>query len=55
MIVPIVNILVGVRYIACPEGYADHQTLDTAGKVIVGLFFAMIALVVLIVVLSAAS
>ncbi|MFK8111084.1 MAG: hypothetical protein AB8B91_02725 [Rubripirellula sp.] len=51
MIIPILNILVGVRAIACPEGYADHRTLDTAGKVIIGLFFGAIALAVLGVVL----
>ena len=47
MFVPFLNILVGIRCIACPEGYADHRTLDTAGKIIVGLFFAMFALIIL--------
>ena len=47
IIVPILNILVVIRCIACPEGYADHRTLDTAGKVIVGLFFAMFALLII--------
>lgn len=47
MLVPILNILVAVRCIACPEGYADHRTLDTPGKIIVGLFLGLFALVVL--------
>ena len=45
-LVPLLNILVGFRCIACPEGYADHRTLDTAGKIWVGLFVALILLVV---------
>lgn len=45
MLVPILNILVLVRCIACPEGYADHRTLDTAGKIIAGFFLAMFGLI----------
>lgn len=44
MNVPFLNILVAVRAFACPAGYADHRTLDTAGKIIVGLCLAMLAL-----------
>ncbi len=55
MFVPILNILVAVRCIACPEGYADHGTLDTAGKVIIGIFFAALALGVVAVILAAAA
>lgn len=46
MIVPILNIAVGVKCMAAPEGYADHKTLDTAGKIIIGLFLATIVLFV---------
>jgi len=55
IIVPILNILVVIRCIACPEGYADHRTLDTAGKIIVGLFFAMFALLIIGAILAAMS
>ncbi|NND96350.1 MAG: hypothetical protein HKN47_03350 [Pirellulaceae bacterium] len=55
MLVPILNILVGIRAIACPEGYGDHGQLDTAGKIIIGLFLGMIALAVIAVVVSIAA
>ncbi len=53
LIVPILNIFVGLRCIAYPEGYEDHKTLDTAAKVILGIFVAVIVLVILLVVLAA--
>ncbi|MCA9082710.1 MAG: DUF805 domain-containing protein [Planctomycetaceae bacterium] len=53
LIVPILNILVGLRCLACPEGYADHKTLDTAGKTIIGLFFGLIILAIAVVALVA--
>jgi len=46
LIVPILNILVGLRCLAAPEGYADHKTLDTAGKIIIGLIIGLFVLVV---------
>ncbi len=46
LIVPILNILVGLRCLAAPEGYADHKTLDTAGKIIIGLVIGLFVLVV---------
>jgi uncharacterized membrane protein YhaH (DUF805 family) len=46
LIVPILNIAVSVKCIAAPEGYADHKTLDTSGKVVVGLLLAAIVLTV---------
>ncbi len=46
MLVPILNIVVALRCIACPEGYAHHKTIDTAGKVIVGIFFLLLALAI---------
>ena len=38
------NVILFLRCIACPEGYADHRKLDTAGKIAIGLFFGSIAL-----------
>lgn len=52
MIVPFLNILVGFRCIALPEGYADHRTLDTVAKIWCGLFLAMLLLIVLAVVFA---
>ena len=34
MLVPIANLLVGIRCLICQEGYADTKKLDTTGKVI---------------------
>lgn len=42
--VPILNILVGIRCLACPEGYAQHKTLDTAGKIVGAIFIALMVL-----------
>lgn len=51
ILVPLLNILVAVRAIACPEGYADHHKLDTAGKILIGLsllaFVAVIGMTIL--------
>lgn len=52
--VPILNLIVLVRCLAGPEGYADHKTLDTAGKVIVGLILGLFVLVIGLVALGAA-
>ena len=40
--VPLLNIYVGLRLLAYPEGYADHRTFDTPAKVIIGLFLAVV-------------
>lgn len=43
-LVPFMNIWIHWRMMACPAGYEDHRTLDTAGKVISGLWIAVLAL-----------
>ena len=53
LIVPILNIVVTVRLIAAPEGYAIHKTLDTPGRVIVGLLIGIFLLLVAFVVFAA--
>ncbi|MFM7058499.1 MAG: DUF805 domain-containing protein [Planctomycetota bacterium] len=53
LIVPILNLVVGIRLIAAPEGYAVHKTLDGPGKVIVGLVIGAFLLLVAVVVLAA--
>lgn len=45
MLVPILNLLIGVRALICPEGYADHKTLDTPAKIIVGILLAFIGVI----------
>ena len=47
LLVPILNIWIALQCIAAPEGYAQHKTLDTPGKVIIGLFLGLIVLVIL--------
>ena len=44
MLVPLLNIYVGLRAIAFPEGYSDHKTLDTPAKVIIGIFVGFFVL-----------
>ncbi len=55
LIVPILNLVVAIRLVAAPEGYAVHKTLDTPGKVIVGLVIGAFLLVMAIFVLAAMS
>lgn len=44
--VPIMNIWIGWRMMACPEGYEDHRTLDTPGKVLSGIWIALMVLAI---------
>lgn len=44
VIVPFVNIYVGIRALAFPAGYADHGELDGPAKVIIGLFVGLFLL-----------
>ncbi len=46
-LVPFMNIWIHWRMMACPAGYEDHRTLDTAGKVISGIWIAFLALGIL--------
>jgi len=43
-IVPLANIYFALKATAFPEGYEDHKTMDTAGKVLIGLFVGAIVL-----------
>lgn len=51
--VPFLNIWIGWRMIACPAGYEHHRTLDTAGKVISGIFIGFFALAIIANILAA--
>lgn len=46
--IPLINLLLLIRCIVCPEGYADHKKLDTIGKILTAiaiiLFLAFVAL-----------
>ena len=44
--VPFMNIWIGWRMMACPEGYEDHRTLDVPGKVLTGLWIALMVLAI---------
>ena len=44
IVVPVLNIYIGLRAMAFPEGYADHRSLDTPAKVIIGLFVGSMVL-----------
>jgi len=43
-LVPVMNVWIYWRMMACPAGYEDHRTLDTAGKVITGVWIGFMAL-----------
>jgi len=47
MLIPVVGLYVLIKCIVCPEGYEHTKKLDTAGKVLAGLFLAFIILVVI--------
>ena len=55
IIVPILNMWVGLRCLICPEGYTDHKTLDTTGKVLVGILLGAVILGVLAVIAVVAT
>jgi uncharacterized membrane protein YhaH (DUF805 family) len=54
-LVPIMNMWIGWRMFACPAGYEDHRTLDTAGKVISGIVIGLIALMIVANIIVAVS
>lgn len=43
LLVPLVNLFVGVRCLVAPEWYEDSKELDRAGKVLVGLLVVPLA------------
>lgn len=49
LFVPILNLAIAILLIAAPEGYADHKTLDTPGKLIVGIHLGLFVLVLILV------
>ncbi len=51
--VPILNVVIAGRCLACPEGYADHRTLDTTGKIVAVIYWTAIAISVIFVVAMA--
>lgn len=44
LFVPIANLWISFICIGAPEGYADHKTLDTAGKTILGIMIGLFLL-----------
>ena len=51
MLVPIANLLIGIRCLICQEGYADTKKLDKAGKITTYIVLAIFLLVLVSVVL----
>jgi uncharacterized membrane protein YhaH (DUF805 family) len=49
-IVPILNLWIGYRMLACPAGYAYHKKLDGPGIALAILYWLFVALIVLVVV-----
>ena len=43
-IVPLLNIYAGLMCLAFPEGYQTHKQLDSAAKIIIGLFLGVFVL-----------
>lgn len=44
MVIPLLNLPIGLTCLVAPEGFADHQTLDTSGKVTLGVVVGFLAL-----------
>jgi len=44
--VPLANLLVGLRCLICPAGYADTKRLDSAGKIMTGIVVTVFLLFV---------
>ncbi len=53
--VPILNVVITGRCLACPGGYADHRTLDTPGKIIAAIYWTVISLSVIFIVALATA
>jgi len=52
MLVPIANVYLGVKCLACPEGYQDTKKLDSAGKVIAGIFIGVLTFCITVIVIA---
>ncbi len=52
MLVPIANLLVGIRCLVFQEGYVETKKLDTAGQVITCIVLGLFALVIVAVVIA---
>ena len=52
MFVPFANIYIGVKCAVCPEGYQDTKKLDTAGKILAGIFIGFVVLMVIGVIMA---
>lgn len=44
LFIPFYNILVSFRFACCPEGYADHKTLDKTGKILLAVLITLMVL-----------
>ena len=55
LLVPIISMWMAWRMVACPPGYEYHRTLDTAGKVISGIFAGFIGLMIIANIIAAVA
>jgi uncharacterized membrane protein YhaH (DUF805 family) len=44
MIVPLLNIYVGLKATAFPEGFDDHKQFDAPAKIVIGLFLGVLVI-----------
>lgn len=54
IIVPFLNLLIALRCLAAPEGYAHHKKLDTTGNIIAGLIIGTVVLAIIAVIVAGA-
>ena len=47
-LVPIMNLWIGWRMLACPAGYEEHRQLDTAAKVITAIWIGFVVLSIIV-------
>jgi uncharacterized membrane protein YhaH (DUF805 family) len=55
LLVPCAGIFVGVPCAICPEGYQDTKKLDTAGRVLAGIFIAFLVIGVIIAIVAVSA
>lgn len=53
LLVPMLNVVIGIRCLVCPEGYDDHRELDPPGKLVLGLTLASVIMLLILVLFSA--
>lgn len=55
IIIPIANLLVTIPCLMCPEGYQDTKKLDMVGKIIAGVIFGVLVLMIIGIIIAVSS